>query len=73
MASSAIVLILGAGPRIGAAVAERFSRDGYQVALASRKGGKEAGKEKSFLSLQADLSKVDTIPSLFEAVKREFH
>lgn len=72
MPSSAVVLILGAGPRIGAAVAERFSSNGYQVALASRSGS-GTKNDKGFLSLKADFSQPDTIPSLFKAVKAEFH
>lgn len=69
---SSVVLILGAGPRIGAAVAERFSSNGYQVALASR-SGIDKKTDRGFLSLKADLSQPDTIPSLFQAVKAEFH
>ena len=72
MPSSAVVLILGAGPRIGAAVAEKFSSNGYQVALAARSGS-GAKNDKGFLSLKADFSQPDTIPSLFKAVKAEFH
>lgn len=73
MPSDAVVLIMGAGPRIGAAVAERFSSNGYQVALASRSGGSGTKNDKSFLSLKADFSQPDMIPSLFKAVKAEFH
>ncbi len=66
-----VVLILGAGPRIGASVADKFARDGYQVALASRKG--TGGKnEKGYLSLNADFNNPDSIPALFDAVKTEF-
>ena len=70
--SSNIVLILGAGPRIGAAVAEKFSSNGYKVALASRSGN-GTKTDKGFLSLQADFSHPNTIPLLFKAVKAEFH
>ena len=38
MASESAVLILGAGPRIGASVAEAFAANGYQVVIAARKG-----------------------------------
>jgi len=36
MSTKGVVLILGAGPRIGASVAESFANDGYKVALVSR-------------------------------------
>ena len=72
MAPQPIILILGAGPRIGASVAEVFASQGYQVVVASRKGtgSKDA---KGFLSLQADFSKPESIPALFEAINSEFH
>jgi len=38
MAASPVALILGAGPRIGASVTEKFTSNGYQVAVASRSG-----------------------------------
>lgn len=66
-----VVLILGAGPRIGASVADKFARDGYQVALASRKGT-GGQNEKGYLSLNADFNNPDSIPALFDAVKTEF-
>ncbi|KAI0906090.1 NAD(P)-binding protein [Ustulina deusta] len=66
-----VVLILGAGPRIGASVADKFARDGYQVALASRKGT-GGQNEKGSLSLNADFNNPDSIPALFDAVKTEF-
>jgi NAD(P)-dependent dehydrogenase (short-subunit alcohol dehydrogenase family) len=67
----AVVLILGSGPRIGASVAEKFASNGYKVAIASRKGS-GTKTAKGFLSLQADFTKPDSIPALFDAVKTEF-
>lgn len=59
------------GPRVGASVAEKFARNGYKVAIASRRGS--GGKTtQGFLSLKADLTTPDSIHSLFEAVKTEF-
>ena len=73
MAPPGIALILGAGPRIGAAIAERFSAIGYKVALASRTGGSKAAKSsKDFLSLTADFSQPSSIPSLFTKIKETF-
>lgn len=72
MAASPVVLILGAGPRIGASVAEKFASNGYQVVVASR-SGTGTKTTKGFLSLKADFTKPDSIPALFDAVKTEFH
>lgn len=72
MSTNAVVLILGAGPRIGAAVAEKFSNNGYKVALASRNAGKGTTNDKGFLLLEADLARPDTIASLFEAIEAKF-
>ena len=67
MSTSPIVLILGAGPRVGASVASTFASNGYKVAVASRSGAAQEG----YLGLKADFSKPDAIPGLFEAVKKE--
>ena len=72
MPAKPVVLILGAGPRIGASVAEKFASNGYSVALASRKGT-GTKTNKGFLSLQADFAKPDSIAALFDTVKTEFH
>lgn len=66
-----VVLLLGAGPRIGAAVADKFSNNGYSVAVASRSGG-GTKKNKEFLSLKSDFADPSSIPALFDAVKAEF-
>lgn len=72
MASNPAVLILGAGPRIGASVAEKFASDGYNVAIVSR-SGTGTKTAQGVLSLEADFTKPDSIPALFNAVKTEFH
>lgn len=51
MSSPGIVLILGAGPRIGAAITERFSSIAYKVALASRTGAHQNRLLKSAFAL----------------------
>ncbi|EED12613.1 conserved hypothetical protein [Talaromyces stipitatus ATCC 10500] len=66
-----VVLILGAGPRIGASVAENFASKGYKVAVASRKGENKIN-EKGYLSIKADFTNPESIPAVFEAVKAEF-
>lgn len=72
MASKPIALILGAGPRVGAALAQKFSSLGYKVATASR-SGTGTKTAAGFLSLKADFTKPDSIPGLFDAVRAEFH
>lgn len=72
MTSTPVVFILGAGPRIGASVAEKFSKKGYKVAIASRKGT-DSKTTEGFLSIKADLADPASIPALFEKVTAEFH
>jgi NAD(P)-dependent dehydrogenase (short-subunit alcohol dehydrogenase family) len=72
MSSKPVALILGSGPRVGAAVAERFASTGYSVATASRKAT-EGKVAEGYLSIKADMSKPSSIPAVFDAVKAEFH
>lgn len=65
-----IVLILGAGARVGAAVARTFARNGYKVAVASRSG---TSPSPDYLALQADFADPSSIPPLFAAVRAEFN
>jgi NAD(P)-dependent dehydrogenase (short-subunit alcohol dehydrogenase family) len=71
MSSKPVILILGSGPRVGAAVAKKFASAGYSVVIASRKGtgGKSA---EGYLSIKVDLSDPSSIPTVFDAVKSEF-
>lgn len=68
MASNQVALILGAGPRVGTAVAKSLSSKGYAVAVTSRKGtgSKDAN---GFVSLKADFSDPNSIPTLFRDVE----
>lgn len=72
MATNPVILILGAGPRIGTSVAAKFTSNGYNVAVASRSGS-GTKTTKGFLSLKADFTDPASIPALFEAAKAEFH
>ncbi|KIW10488.1 hypothetical protein PV08_11452 [Exophiala spinifera] len=71
MAANPVVLILGSGPRVGAAVAAKFFSSGYKVAVASR-GGTGTKNSDGYLSLKADFANPASIPALFDAVKAEF-
>ena len=63
-----ILLILGAGPNVGAKVAQKFTSTGYRVAIASRTGA-EVPPSTAALSIAADLADPPSIHSVFEEVR----
>ncbi|KAM0258471.1 hypothetical protein ACHAQJ_003810 [Trichoderma viride] len=65
-----IALILGAGSNVGQALSSAFSQAGYKVALVSR-SAKESSSDKQ-ISLAADLTKPEAVPSIFESVRQKF-
>lgn len=71
MSSKPVALILGSGPRVGAAVAKKFASIGYLVAVVSRKAT-EGKSAEGYLSIKADLSNPSSIPAIFDVVKAEF-
>ena len=71
MAATPIVLILGSGPRVGAAVSEAFAANGYKVAVAARKGT-NSKTDEGFLSIKADFTQPESVAAAFDAVKAEF-
>jgi NAD(P)-dependent dehydrogenase (short-subunit alcohol dehydrogenase family) len=71
MSSKPVALILGSGPRIGAAVAKQFADTGYSVAIASRKAT-ESNAAEGYLSIKADFANPSSILTVFDAVKAEF-
>ncbi|KAF4943086.1 hypothetical protein FSARC_15057, partial [Fusarium sarcochroum] len=71
MPSTLVALILGAGPRVGAAVAREFARSGYRVALVS-KSGSDSTTSEGYLSLKADLADLGLIPKIFQRVQKEW-
>ena len=70
-AKSPVVLILGAGPNIGQAVARTFTSKGYKVALAAR-SLKEADSTDNQLNIPSDFSKTDDVVNAFTKVKKVF-
>ena len=67
---SPIVLILGAGSNIGVAAAKQFAETGYQVATVSRTAAEPpATTPEGYLSIRADLSKVDEVRSIFDKIQ----
>lgn len=69
--TSPIVLILGAGPNIGQAVARKFASKGYKVALAAR-SLKEADATPGQLNIPSDFSNTDDVVNAFQKVNKEF-
>jgi NAD(P)-dependent dehydrogenase (short-subunit alcohol dehydrogenase family) len=66
-----IILILGAGPNIGQAVARAFAAKGYRVALAAR-SVKEADNTDNILNIPSDFSKTEDVVNAFEQTKKTF-
>ncbi|MCJ1424705.1 hypothetical protein MMC29_002593 [Sticta canariensis] len=66
--TSPIILIFGAGPRIGASVAKAFAAKGYKVALASRKAS-EANNTADEIHVQSDFADPGTVVNAFSRVK----
>jgi NAD(P)-dependent dehydrogenase (short-subunit alcohol dehydrogenase family) len=71
MPFTGVVLIIGAGPRIGRSVASWFASNGYKVALVVRNLSKVFSAE-GYLNIQADLSDPNSVPSIFHAVGKAF-
>ncbi|KAK0716784.1 hypothetical protein B0T26DRAFT_853394 [Lasiosphaeria miniovina] len=71
MSTKPVALILGAGPRVGSAVANKLASSGYAVAVASRKGTDSRSKE-GFFAVKIDLSQPTSVKTAFDAVKTEF-
>jgi NAD(P)-dependent dehydrogenase (short-subunit alcohol dehydrogenase family) len=65
-----LVLILGAGPNIGAAVAEQFALQGYKIVLTSR--NEHEGTNSLYSYIQGDLAKPQSVIDIFTRV-RELH
>ena len=71
LASSSVLLIIGAGANIGQSVADAFVARGWRVASAARSRHDHA-VDDARLDLHVDLSKPETVPTLFAKVKAHF-
>ncbi|TFK47153.1 putative short-chain dehydrogenase [Heliocybe sulcata] len=63
-----VLLVLGAGPRVGLKVARKFAGHGYKVALAARNPSEEASKTGDLL-IRADFSDPSAVSAIFDKVK----
>ncbi|KAI9712663.1 MAG: hypothetical protein M1820_001284 [Bogoriella megaspora] len=70
MSSKPVALILGAGKNIGAALANRFSKNGYSLALASRSVSNPT--PDGHLGISVDLSKPSSASAIFTTLRKEF-
>ena len=68
--ASPVILILGAGARVGQSTAHAFQAAGYRVAIASRSLEHLKTNSDGFLELRVDLADPSAIPGVFEAVER---
>ncbi|KAJ4302974.1 hypothetical protein N0V90_001865 [Kalmusia sp. IMI 367209] len=71
MSTPNVVLIFGAGKRVGAGVAAKFASNGHKVAVVSRSGTGSIN-EQGYLSLKADVNDPTSIAPAFDAVQAEF-
>lgn len=68
---SQVLFILGAGPRIGWAVAGKFKDEGYKVAVGSRNPNIERATSDGFLPVSVDVTKSESVELAFGKVKEE--
>ncbi|KIY02385.1 uncharacterized protein Z520_02523 [Fonsecaea multimorphosa CBS 102226] len=69
--TSPVILILGAGPNIGQAVARTFASRGYKVALAARSLD-EAASTDNQLNITSDFANSDDVVKAFKRVHTVF-
>lgn len=67
---SPIAFIIGAGSNVGKSVAEMLLKNGYKVALGSRKLDQNVDKD-GFLPVTVDVTKPETIASAFKTVEEK--
>jgi 3-oxoacyl-[acyl-carrier protein] reductase len=67
MSAERVVLVTGGNRGIGRAIAERFVRDGYRVAVTARSGGGPEGT----LTVRADVTDAAALDSAFTEVEQQ--
>ena len=69
--SAPVLLILGAGPKVGVSVAKTFAAKGYKIALTSRTTP-TTNLPDSQIHIKLDLAKPEDVPGVFAQVKEKF-
>jgi NAD(P)-dependent dehydrogenase (short-subunit alcohol dehydrogenase family) len=69
-ATSPVILILGAGPRVGLTTAKTFASKGYKVAVASR-SLKETDSTDQQLNIKSDFNNPEDVVNAFAKVRKE--
>lgn len=76
--SQQVAAVVGVGPGLGAAVARRFAREGYAVALVARREESLSGVREEIesaggraISATADATDPDSVAKAFERIRRE--
>ena len=64
-----VIFIIGGGPRIGYAVANSFSHNGYKIAIASRNPDKAEIEKRGWLPIEMDVLNDEAIKKGFEQVR----
>ena len=72
MVPQPILLILGAGPRLGSSIASKFASQNFKVVLASRSLSDGVYSPEGYFQLSADLSNPGCIPHVFSDIKAHF-
>lgn len=70
-AAKKVVVILGAGPKVGLATASKFQAAGYTVAVGSRKPALDELRAKGLVPFRVDLSDPVSVPAAFDTVVAE--
>lgn len=70
MSASPVILILGAGPGVGAQTAAKFAAGGYRVASAAR-SLRNGTNGQGHAEFHVDLSRPDSVVELLAKVKKE--
>ena len=68
--TSPVILILGAGPKVGLPVAEAFASKGYKVAIAARSLN-EADSTNNQLNIKSDFANPEDVLNAFVKVRKE--
>lgn len=68
--TSPVILILGAGPKVGLPVAKAFASKGYKVAIAARSLN-EADSTDNQLNIKSDFANPEDVLNTFIKVKKE--